>query len=50
MKVLQTPNAEFVPLNDQCSDKNVAEPSNQHKLNEIQELLKAHNNPIRDER
>lgn len=50
MKVIQMPNADFAALNDQCTDKNPPETSNQHKLNEIQDLLKAHNNPIQDER
>lgn len=40
MKVLQ---AEPIDCNDKCADKIASETSNQHKLNDIQELLKSHN-------
>lgn len=40
MKVLQ---ADPIDCNDKCADKTASEPSNQHKLNDIQELLKSHN-------
>lgn len=42
---------EPIDCNDRCAEKNASETSNQHKLNEIQDLLKAHNGPgIHDER
>lgn len=49
MKVLQSTKAEPVICNDAC-DKNASESSNQHKLNEIQDLLKAHNGPPQNDR
>lgn len=44
MKVIQSTMADTVTCNDECVDKN------EHKLNEIQDLLKTHNNPVQDER
>lgn len=50
MKVLESTMAEPVVCNDECGDKNASEGSNQHKLNEIQDLLTAHNRPAQNER
>lgn len=48
MKVLQSGEIETVACNE-C-DKNECDSFNQHKSNEIQDLLKAHNSPVQDER
>lgn len=43
MKVLQPNQTETVICDDECGDKNAVTASNQKKLNDIQDLLKAHN-------
>lgn len=48
MKVLQTTKAEPVACNE-C-ENNESDTFNQHKSNEIQDLLNVHNSPIEDER
>lgn len=50
MKVLQTNQTETVACDDECGDKNAVIESNQHKLNDIQDLLKAHNTSEKNER
>lgn len=41
---------ESVACNDECGEKNASDTSNQLKLSDIQDLLKAHNGPVQDER
>lgn len=50
MKVLQSIKAEPIACNDEFVAKNTSDSSNQHKLNDIQDLLKAHNGSVQDDR
>lgn len=50
MKVLQSNKAAPVVCDDGFDDKNPSNSSNQHKLNEIQDLLKAHNDSAQNDR
>lgn len=43
MKVLQPNQTETVICDGECGDKNAVTVSNHQKLNDIQDLLKAHN-------
>lgn len=50
MKVLQSNKAAPVTCDDGYDDKNSSNNSSQHKLNEIQDLLNAHNDSTQNDR